>query len=310
MIIILHGKDNYRSDKKLKEIVAGYKKKNPTGLNLIYLKKKLDFNDLKTESGQIGMFKEKRLLIGKGLLEDKDLKKEIEKNLEELAESENILILKEEDKVSGKLVKKVEKMDKKKGVVQEYPKLKGKKLESWYAKEFKEREAKIKSRAVRKLIEYVKDDLWRAENEIEKLSLMRKGEEITVEDVSEHVRPDIDGDIFKMIDFLGKGNKKGAIELFQDHMKRGDSPFYLLSMIDYQVRNLLAVKDLEDLSYNEMKKKSGLSPFVFKKSHSQARRFDFSKLKKIHDTLFAVDLDIKLGKITPETGIVLVISRF
>ena len=227
-----------------------------------------------------------------------------------MAESENILILKEEDKVSGKLVKKVEKMDKKKGVVQEYPKLKGKKLESWYAKEFKEREAKIKSRAVRKLIEYVKDDLWRAENEIEKLSLMRKGEEITVEDVSEHVRPDIDGDIFKMIDFLGKGNKKGAIELFQDHMKRGDSPFYLLSMIDYQVRNLLAVKDLEDLSYNEMKKKSGLSPFVFKKSHSQARRFDFSKLKKIHDTLFAVDLDIKLGKITPETGIVLVISRF
>jgi DNA polymerase III delta subunit len=41
MIIFLHGQDTYKISQKLKELVVGYKTKNPSGFNLI----NLDFSE-------------------------------------------------------------------------------------------------------------------------------------------------------------------------------------------------------------------------------------------------------------------------
>jgi DNA polymerase III delta subunit len=83
-------------------------------------------------------------------------------------------------------------------------------------------------------------------------------------------------------------------------------------MINYQIRNLLALKDLEErgLSYKEIMKKSKMKSFVFKKAYSQSKRLSFPQIKKIHQTLFEVDLNSKLGKIKPESGLMLIISQF
>jgi len=311
MIIILHGNDTYRSARKLKEIISGYRDKNTSGINLIFMEK-ASFNELKDESGQMGMFMEKRLVVGKGLLKNKDLRKKIEENLEDLAGRRNILILKEEKKIKGKLVKKAEGMKNDKVMIKEYRKLKGKKLQKWYEAQFSKESAKIKKRALKKMVEYVGDDLWRASNEINKLANMKRGSEITVDDVREHVKPELETDIFKTIDALGKGDKAKAVELIQKHIQKGDSPFYLLSMINYQLRNLLILKELQDqnLSAKEMRKKSGMSPFVFKKTGRQTKNFSFDSLKKIHQELFKMDLDIKLGRITPETALMMIVSHF
>ncbi|MGM0439029.1 MAG: DNA polymerase III subunit delta [Patescibacteria group bacterium] len=312
MIIVLHGKDNFRTDQKLKSIISGYKKKNKSGINITYLPDSPSFNDLKDESRQLGMFEEKRLLIGRNVLQDKNLKKKIEKNLEELVKGDNILILKENNKIKGKFGKKIESLDKSKGMIQEFEELKGRKLKSWYKKEFSKYNTKLERGVVSKLINYVGNDLWRASNEISKLANMKLNEEVSVNDVSKHVRPDFNTDIFETIDSLGKGNKGKAIELVQEHIRKGDSPFYILSMINYQVRNLLTVKELEEdgLSYKKAKKESKMSPFVFKKTKAQAKNFTFDQTKKIHRELFRVDLDSKLGKITPQIGLMLIISRF
>lgn len=311
MIIILHGKDNYRIEKKLKEIISGYKEKNKSGVNLVWLPEKPSFNDLKDESRQVGMFEEKRLLIGKNIL-TKDLKKEIEKRLDELIDQENILILKENQKIKGKLIKKIKDLSKDKGMIKEYEKLEGKKLKTWYKREISKSEAGVTRSGLRKLVEYIGDDLWRAKNEIDKLTSMKKGDEVTKETVIKYVKPNLETNIFEAIDALANGNKKKATQLFETQFQNGDSPFYLFSMIDYQLRNLLIIGELKEkgLSYKEMKSKSGLSNFVFKKSFSQAKNLPLEKVKKIHQKLFEVDLNSKLGKITPETGLFLIISQF
>ncbi len=312
MIIVLHGKDDYRIDQKLKEIINGYQKKNKSGVNLIYISEKPSFNDLKDESRQVGMFEEKRLLVGKGILKDKKLRKKIEKKIDLLADNENILILKENQKLKSKFVKKIEKLDKEKGIIKEYKKLKGKNLKNWYKKEFSKQKAEINGRALNKLVKYVGNDLWRANNEICKLSNMIPDRTITEKDITNYVKPEVETNIFEAIDALANGNKKKAVNLFEKQLADGDSPFYLLSMINYQIRNLLIIKDLEDrgFSYKQIMKKSKMKSFVFKKAYSQSKRLSFEQVKKIHQTLFEVDLNSKLGKVKAESGLMLIISQF
>jgi len=312
MIIVLHGKDSFRSDKKLKDIITEYKKKNKSGINITHLPEKSSFNDLKDSSRQLGMFEEKRLLIGKDLLQNKDLKKEVGKRLDELIQGDNILILKETEKIKGKLVDELEKMDNSSVMVQEFEKLKGRKLKSWYKRELSKYDTQPERGVVSKMIEYIGNDLWRASNEISKLANMKAGKRIKREDVIKYVRPELNTDIFKTIDSLSDGDMSKAVQLVEDHIRKGDSPFYLLSMINYQVRNLLTIKQLkeEGFTQKEVRKRSGMSPFVFKKTNSQVNGFSFSQIKKIHQTSFKVDLDSKLGKITPETGLIIVISQF
>lgn len=311
MIIILNGEDDYRIEEKLKEIISGYKKKNNSGINLVWLSEKPSFNNLKDESRQVGMFEEKRLLIGRNILSE-PLKKEMEERLDELVDRDNILILKENKKIKGKLVKKVKNLPKSKGIIKEYQKLDGKKLKGWYKREFSKHKTPVTRSGLNKLVEYVGNDLWRAKNEIDKLANMEANKEITKETVIKYVTPDLETNIFKAIDSLAFGNKKKATQLFEKQLQDGTSPFYLFSMIDYQLRNLLIVGELKErgFSYKKMKKESGMSNFVFKKSINQAKNLPLSKIKKIHQKLFEVDLDSKLGKITAETGLFLIISQF
>ena len=125
------------------------------------------------------------------------------------------------------------------------------------------------------------------------------------------VRSKIETDIFKTIDAIAEKNKKRALELLHKHLEKGDSPLYLLSMINYQFRNLLIVKDFIERCkpYNIILRKSGLHPFVVKKSYYQSQKFSFQELKKIYRKVFQIDLNIKTGRIESEMALDLLIAE-
>jgi len=96
--------------------------------------------------------------------------------------------------------------------------------------------------------------------------------------------------------------------LFYKHIERGDSPFYILTMINFQFRNLLLVKDLEAKSLSEITSiLKPMHPFVVKKSLSLAKKFTIQELEKIYVKLFQMDLAVKTGKIKPEMALELLI---
>ena len=159
------------------------------------------------------------------------------------------------------------------------------------------------------LINFVGNDLWRMTNEIDKLCAFKPT--IEKDDVELLVKPDIQTDIFKTIDALASKDKKQALYLLHKHLEDGDSPLYLLSMITYQFRNLLIIKELQESGkpYASIVKKSGLHPFVVKKSYYLCGKFSMPELKKIYYKIFQADLDIKIGKIEPETALDLLVSE-
>jgi len=300
MIYFLFGQDTYRSRKKLKEIVEEYKKRHQSGLNFIKITfDEKDLDDFKQNIKTVSMFDEKKLIVVEEVFQQpeyfqeellnylKKKKMDIDKN--------SILVFWAEEVKTGGLFKFL----KKKAKTQEFKLLQPHKLREWIKKYIKEQKGNIDNRAVEILIEYVGSDLWRMVNEINKL-ISFKQQIIKAEDVEKLVKPEIDVNIFNIIDSLGQKNKKQALRLIHDYFKKGESESYLLNRFVYQFRNLIKVKSDGKLD---------MHPFVIKKTLSQARNFSLDELKKIYCKLLEVDLNIKTGKMNTRTALELFVTE-
>lgn len=308
MIIFLYGKDSYRSREKLKEIIASYQKIHKSGLNLKYF----DCNnpeDVKNELQTISMFKEKKLIVLNNIFSNLEKEKELLDIIKKNKNSEDIILIHEESKVNkgGSLYKFLKKYSKS----QEFDLLEGEKLKNWLKKEFLRYQKEVSPKVIDKLISFIRNDLWQLSNEVKKLVNYKLKDKIELKDVELLVRPKIETDIFKTIDAIAQKNKKRAITLIHKHLEKGDNPLYLLSMINFQFRNLLIIKDLieKHKSYPVILKISKLHPFVVKKNWQLANQFTLNDLKKIYQKIFQIDLSIKTGKLKPEIALDLFIME-
>ncbi len=310
MIFFIYGQDSYRSKKKLEEIILGYKKVHKSGLNLTYIDaKENDFEDFYSNFKINSMFFEKKLIILKNIFLVSKFQEEFLENIKNLEEIKDIVIAYENCAVDQrtKFFKALQKYAK----CQEFDCLQPAALKKWILQEFEKNKAKINPDALELLIEFVKNDLWQMTNEINKLSNYKKGNIIKKEDVELLVKPNIENDIFKTIDALASKNKKLALSLLHKHLDNGDNSLYLLSMIAYQFRNLLIIKELQDKQnpYATIAKKSGLHPFVVQKSFYLCNQFSIEQLKKIYQIIFQIDSNIKTGKIEAETALDLLLAE-
>ena len=101
-------------------------------------------------------------------------------------------------------------------------------------------------------------------------------------------------------------NKKGALNLLHKHLEKGDSPFYLLSMVAFQFRQLLIAK--QKIIDNQSFKNLRWRPFVIEKTKALSEKFSFEQLKKVYEQISRIGLDTKTGKISPELGLDLFVA--
>lgn len=308
MIIFLYGSDSFRSKEKLKEIIEGYKKVHKSGLNLAYFDcKEKGFGDLQNIFKVAGMFAEKKLVVLKKLFDNKKFQEDFLDNLKDLESSKDIIIIFEDEKVDERL--KIFKDLKKQIKCQEFDFLQGVNLQKWLETELQKNNVKMDILTQNLLLNFMGNDLWQLHNEIAKLSnyvsceaLAKQDKVITADDVRLLVKPKVDNDIFRTIEAIAQKNKKLALDLIQKHIENGDHPLYLLSMIGYQFRTLLVIKESGG-------KKTGLHPFVVQKTLPLCNKFSFEELKNIYQKIFEIDADIKIGKIEPELAIDMLVAQ-
>ena len=325
MIILLYGQDSYRSRQKLSEVIKHYQKTDKSGLSLTFFdNQKLKFIDFKNIFEQVSMFNEKKLIILFNSFSDKIFKENIFKNIKSFIESKDVLLFYEENDITKKdsflvFLKKQLTKEKKTSYfsvkIQEFQPLKGEKLKNWVKKEFSLFNKEINLDALDKMIDFIGNDLWRFSNEIKKLvnyhgQQQTKKEKISSKDVELLIKPKTETAIFKTIDAIALKDKKRALFLIYQHLNKGESPLYLLSMINFQFKNLLIVKDFieKGIDYHSVLKLTRFHPFVLRKNFQQADRFTFQELKKITQKIFQADFNIKTGRIKPETAIDLLIA--
>jgi len=308
MIILLYGKDEFRSTLKLAEIKNKFLEKNKEGGTLFVF----DFPESPMKSEDIipklmtgGLFSNKKLAVFKNTLENKNI-----------VENEEFLVFvkkikKEEIKDLTVVFWEPAKFEKKTKLAkyllansksQAFEFLEGAKFLNWIRDEIKNRsqgETSITPLALQKLASFAgSEDLSLLSNEIEKLTSFRAKGEISDADIDLLVRSQISTEIFKTIDALAMGDRKTAVKLLHDHLSSGDDPFYLLSMYFYQFRNLIKVKPLaeKNIPEREIALKLKLHPYVVRKSVQQGRNFSLEKLKNIYKLLCEMDFRAKTGK--------------
>lgn len=308
MIIFLYGKNTFLSLQKLKDLKEEYRKKNKTGINMREIDLRKDgFSTLRDEFRSKSMFSEKKLFILRNAFSNPSFKKNFLDSKEKFLKSKNVLIFFER----GVPLKKDPFLSflKKEAKTQEFPLLKGKKVEDWIKKEGKRLNLKISSSNAKLLASRKENDLWALAAFLQKMAAW-KGDEKTVkrEDILSLTSPGIEKDIFKTIDAIAKKKRGEALRLLFSHLEKGDSPFYLLSMIAWQTTRLLAVK--EKLEKGEDPQTLNWHPYVIKKSVWISQNFDSATLEKIHDRILDLDVKSKTGRISPEGALELLVAAF
>lgn len=305
MIYFIYGEDSYRSRQKLNEIILGYKKVHKSGLNLIYIDaEENDFGDFYSNFKITSMFAEKKLIVLKNIFGNAKFQEEFFESVKNIEDLKDIVVIYEDCPADQrtKFFKALQKYVK----CQEFGYLAPAQLKKWI-----QNKVKINPDALELLVNFVGNNLWQMNNEINKLLNYKEGGIVEKENVELLVKPNIENDIFLTIDALAQKNKKQALFLFHKHIDNGENVLYLLSMIAYQFRNLLIIKELIDKKnqYQTIIKKSGLHPFVVKKSYYLCSQFTLPELKKIYWKIFQIDSDVKTGKIEPETALDLLIAE-
>jgi DNA polymerase-3 subunit delta len=309
MIYFIFGEDTFRANRKLKEIIEKYRKIHKSGLNLKILDlKEKNFEDFKREFDFSPIFSEKKLLILKNVSQNKEFKEKFLKEIEKFEKSKEIIFFFEEGEIKGdSFFEEI----KKHGKFQEFKPLDRVRLKIWVKQEFAKYGVKIEDRAIERLIFLVGNDLWRMSEEIKKLIAFKKGKDIKEKDVEILISPKLELDIFKTIDAISSRNKKLAFRSLHSHLKRGEKPAVLFSIIKYQFRNLIQVKGLLEKGekISQIKSKLNLPPFVLEKILKISQKFKFEELKRIYQKIFNFDSAIKTGKIEPDLALDLLLAE-
>lgn len=312
MIIFLYGQDAYSSRQRLKEIVEDFNKENLNKLDIEHLDgKKIDFQGFRDGFQTISMFSKKKLIVLSDVFSNSELKKEILDFLKKKKDLKEVIIFYEEGEV--KKEDSLFKFLKNNAQSQEFKSLEIRESKDWIVKEFEKYKVKISPEIPEILIKFIGNDLWRLSNEIKKIATfkIKKREKVSLADIVLLTKSKIETDIFTTVDAFSSGDKKKALTLIHRHLEKGDSPLYLLSMLKFQINNLLIVRDLveKQMPFSYILNKSNLHPFVVRKNWRLAQKFTLEQLKKIYRKIFKLELKIKTGKIDPVLALDILIAE-
>lgn len=311
MIIFLYGPDNYRLKQETNSVVLKYKQKHPGGLNFFSIN--LNNDDpakLKEAVRTVSFFDDVKLILVSNSFADKKRAEAISEMTKEfdlinvkspvMLFSENL----EEKDLKTRNSKLFGILSGKDNLVRNFEVLEGRKFEDWVIKEFYDRGCNIFPAIARVLVQRIGSDTVRLISEIEKLSNFKLKGEIREEDLNLLVPADIEINIFNLLDAITSGNKAKAFELLYKELKTGRDPHYLLTMVVYQLRNSLIVKDLlsRKLTSSEIAKKAKIHPFVVSKL-SRSLNQPIQKLKDDFNVFARIEILSKQGRVDVEDSL-------
>lgn len=311
MIIFLYGPDSFRRYQKLQELREHFVKTVDNSAQSVVTIDGATTNlkELNEKISTGSLFVRRRLIIIRDLMNNKNQTTLFSSLLKLLPvwekgepEEQNIIVFNEGDLSGGKPSKEKKALLmwlKKQPLTQEFKPLSPQKTLTFVQDLVKAWERDIDYGAARELITRAGNDLWRLHAEAHKLafSLPAQGK-ITVNLVKETVTDTYEQNIFALTDAVAARQSKKALVLLEEQFRAGLSEEYILNMLIRQFKIMRQLKSAaaENLSEKEIGQKTGLHPFVIKKSLGQTRLFSDQDLKESLDHLIALDFHNKTGK--------------
>ncbi len=314
MIFFFYGADTWRSRQKVNEIRDKFVREvDPTGTNVHVLDgPTLTIERWRNAVVATGFFATKRLIIVRDPLRLKkaDVLEQVLAVLDQSSVMADAIIVFWEQGPADKRTTIYRRLAAEK-YTQEYEPLDDAAAEHWLAKEFAARGGQISREALPLLQSRVGSDLWRANQEIDKLLAHCAGRQIEIVDIEQLVTGTYDDLIFQFVDAVAAGNRREAHRLLDSQIKSGSHELYLLTMIARQFRLLIAAADLAEQGMSERAAAStlGVHPFVAKKTLALSRRFSLPRLAEIYSAIVETDYAIKTSQADPRVLLEVLVEK-
>lgn len=307
MIFLLYGPESFRRQQKLKDLKDKFiNTLDPLGQSLSFIDgSKCSLNELNDTLNAGSLFTKKRMLVIENIFLNKqehifpEILNLCKKNS---GDDANIIVFNEEEIKRTTLKNEIKKFADwllKQNYVQEFKALNKLQLDNFVKEKIKASGAQITSSAINLLLAKTTNDLWRLNNEINKLIAASNKQTIDDKLVGDLVAGEVEESIFVLIDALVAKKNELAIRLLETQLSAGMSIEYILAMLQRQIRIMLSIKILQtenNLSQNDIIKNLKLHPFVVQKSSQQAKNFSLEELHYYWQKLLEIDFNNKKGK--------------
>lgn len=313
MIYFLYGSDRYRIQEKEREILSQLLANDQSNINF----DKFDGEEIKFASfdsaiSSNSFFGGSRVVLIQDLItknKDKELKARIAERIKKNVNADILFIEFGQPDKREKLFKTLIKTAK----VEVFEPLREYEIKKWIKEKVEKSGGQISLLGIESLALAVGSNLNQLENEINKLILYVKSQnkdQIDQNDVGEMVKSLSDPNIFDFIESIARRNKKQAVKLLTEFINKGEDESMLISMVIYQFRILIIVKDLLDRGKpaHSIASEAKLNPYVVQKSLPILRSYSLDDLIDHYQFLYQIDLKIKTGQIEPKVAIDFVVA--
>jgi DNA polymerase III subunit delta len=315
MVIVLHGPDAYRRDRRLKVLREAFQQKyDPAGTSVTRIDgSESTADDLQCVTASAGLFAEKRFVI---LTNPFAMKADDQETFIEIlpSVSEDTILCVVCDALPTKK-SALKNALKKAKTVEEFTPLSVQDAGAFVDAELKQYDGvTIEPMARQLLAERLHGNTWQLA-----LTLKTAGggagadgaadatgtkKLITVSITEEALGEASPENFFGLTDALGARNIGRTLELLQTHVADGAAIQLLLTIIGKHLMFLRV------LAVNPSAKIPGVHPYVLKKTQQHAKNFSVEELNRTHDALVAIDEGIKNGtEPDPVSHIALVLSE-
>lgn len=307
MIYLLHGPDTFRSWHKLLDIKHKYLDVSLGDTDLAQLEgEELTEATFRQQIQTLPFLAKSRLVIIRDLIlkGKKEIQEAVQAELKKVPKT-TVLIFYEAG-TPDKRTKLFQALNQPKQA-QVFESLKGPEQARYIETLLKKHDLKLDRPAFELLIKQIGNDLWLTDQEIQKLALYQKANQLPslgIEQINELVSPLPDATPFALLDAFGNRQSQAALERLQQ-IPEDEAGFGTLGLIANHFRTLLLIANgqTQGTPKNQLATSLKLHPFVFDKAFQQVRRYTYEELTACYRFLFQVDLAAKQSMIEPLIGL-------
>lgn len=290
MVFFFYGPNSYASRRQVREMMATYTKKTSSDIGLERIDgPAVDLKTLTSSLLAVPFLATSRLVVVDYLSQNKAVTEKIDQIIKAVPATTVTVFYEKEVDRRGRYFKTLAAEAK----AIEFKLLTPGQLAAWVKREVRKLDATIEPAAAQELLDRTGDDQWRLEQELLKLSNFDPT--ITKQAVVDLVEERLEESIFGLVEAMSGGQPKLALERYQGLLAGGSNEMYVLTMIMWQLRNLLLAKTAGTIPSSQLAREAGLSPFVATKAQGAQRRFSQEQLKQAFLAGIDTEAAIKTG---------------
>lgn len=304
MIYLYYGENVFDRDRELNVLIKDYAMQNGDTAVEHFPVDDADVNSAIDSVTTFPFLSSRRLVIVRYLSSNKELVSSIDKILDRVADTTDLLFVESEidsRSVYSKTLKK------RADTIKHFDTTHGVQLDELIYNRARECGCELKRSDASYLVERLGGNQNLLITELEKLSLL--GAPIDKKIIDEMTERSPKSSVFEMLDALTAGDVSRALSLYEEQRQQGSPPQVIISMISWQLHVISQIVVSMNLSSDKISATTKLSPFLTRKNLPVARKLTKLKLIELYDAVLRADENIKKGKTKPEEQVrVLLVS--